>query len=615
MNDLEFDYIIVGAGTAGALLANRLSANKNHTVLLIEAGGKDDYPWIHIPVGYLYCIGNARTDWLYQTQPEAHLNGRTLRYPRGKVLGGCSSINGMIYMRGQSRDYDQWATLTQDPRWAWRECLADFCLHEDHHLGAQAGHGAQDEGRVKNKIKPNRKANGMTIGMAIKGGAEEVTALGHAALPPHAGGPGPGRASQSALYDQWLAHRDSGHEWRVDSQRLKWPILDAFAQACAEYGIPPTPDFNQGNNEGVGYFEVNQKNGLRWNTAKAFLRPTCYARPNFEMWTHAHVSKLKLSTGEDGAKQCDGVEVFDGHTHVSVRAKREVILSAGSIGSPQILMLSGLGPAQHLQDLHLPVQVDLPGVGQNLQDHLQLRSVYQVQDTPTLNTLSQSWWGKTKMGVEYLFKRTGPLSMSPSQLGVFTKSDPQQAWPNLQYHVQPLSLDAFGEPLHAFNAITASVCHLNPTSRGEVKLNSPHFQDAPLIAPNYLSTPEDRDVAIRALRLTREIMQQPALKPFKPSEYKPGIQYQTDAELTQLAGELGTTIFHPVGTARMGPLGQRGAVLDSQCRVQNGLGGIVKGLRVVDASVMPTITSGNTNAPTLMIAEKVARMIASEDTP
>ena len=607
MNDLEFDYIIVGAGSAGCLLANRLSANASLKVLLIEAGGKDDYHWIHIPVGYLYCIGNPRTDWLYQTEPEAGLHGRSLRYPRGKVLGGCSSINGMIYMRGQSRDYDHWAELTGDTSWGWQTCLEDFKFHEDHFLGTTPWHGAKaplEPGRKTPRPglnpAPHRAPHPVPspVGLGALDELNELNELG---------------AAQA--YNALLAHRGAGHEWRVDKQRLQWPVLDAFAAACVQSGIPATHDFNTGNNEGVGYFEVNQHKGWRWNTAKAFLRPTCYARANFEMWTRAQVTRLLLTHTDNGAQRCTGVEVFDGKERVQVRARREVILSAGSIGSPQILQLSGIGKGAELSALGIAVEVDLPGVGENLQDHLQIRAVYEVEGTRTLNTMARSWWGKAIMGLEYALHQSGPLSMSPSQLGVFTKSDETQAWPNLEYHVQPLSLDAFGEPLHDFNAITASVCNLNPSSRGSVKLKSPDFQDAPLIAPNYLSTPEDLSIAATSLRLTRKIMAQEALKPFKPREYKPGVQYQSDADLAKLAGDIGTTIFHPVGTARMGPLGQAGAVLDSHCRVQNGKGGRLEGLRVVDASAMPTITSGNTNAPTLLIAEKVARWIATEDLP
>jgi choline dehydrogenase len=557
--ETTFDYIVIGGGTAGSLLANRLSAKREHSVLLIEAGQKDDYHWVHIPVGYLYCIGNPRTDWLYQTEPDAGLNGRQLRYPRGKVLGGCSSINGMIYMRGQSRDYDQWAQLTGDDAWTWANSLADFKAHEDHY-----------------RLDPG-------------GDADAAFAALH----------GHGKRPETG----------SGGEWRVEKQRLRWDILDAFADAAVQAGIPATPDFNGGSNEGVGYFEVNQKNGFRWNTAKAFLRPTCYRRPNFEMWNGAQVSRLLLESQPDGSQRCVGVQVWTGKEMVTAHALREVVLSAGAIGSPQILQLSGIGPAALLQQRGIPVQVDLPGVGGNLQDHLQIRSVYKVQGAKTLNTTANSLWGKAKIGLEYALKQTGPMSMAPSQLGAFTRSAPEHAWPNVEYHVQPLSLDAFGEPLHAFPAFTASVCNLNPSSRGTVQVKSNRFEDAPAIAPNYLSTAEDRQVAADSLRLTRRIVAQPALAPYRPEEFKPGVQYQTDEDLARLAGDIATTIFHPVGTTAMGPDGDPNAVLDSHLRMRDGRGGRIAGLRVVDAGAMPTITSGNTNSPTLMMAEKAARWI------
>ena len=569
MSDTQFDYIIVGAGTAGCLLANRLSADASKRVLLIEAGRKDDYHWVHIPVGYLYCIGNPRTDWLYQTAPDAGLNGRSLRYPRGKVLGGCSSINGMIYMRGQSRDYDHWAEVTGDARWRWDQCLPYFKLHEDHHGGANALHGA-------------------------KGQASEVL------------------LADQTDYGKVLRHHNAGGEWRIERQRLRWDILDAFAQAAVQAGIPASDDFNRGSNEGVGYFEVNQKSGWRWNTAKAFLRPTCYGRPNFELWTLAQVSKLCLQTEGDGSTRCTGVEVWTGQGHITATARQAVILSAGSIGSAQLLELSGIGDAEVLHQHGITPVLNLPGVGANLQDHLQIRAVFKVQGVTTLNTLANSWWGKARIGLEYAFKRSGPMSMAPSQLGAFTRSSPEHAWPNVEYHVQPLSLDAFGEPLHAFPAFTASVCNLNPTSRGTVHITSPQFADAPRIAPNYLSTPEDRQVAADSLRLTRRIVAQPALAPYRPEEYKPGVQYQSDDELARLAGDIATTIFHPVGTARMGRVDDPMAVVDPQLRVRDGRGGVVRGLRVVDASVMPTITSGNTNSPTLMLAERAAQWLAHE---
>jgi len=570
MNDSTFDYIIVGAGTAGCLLANRLSADASKRVLLIEAGKRDDYHWIHIPVGYLYCIGNPRTDWLYQTEAAQGLNGRTLRYPRGKVLGGCSSINGMIYMRGQSRDYDQWANFTGDDTWRWDQCLPYFKLHEDHHQGATAVHGAK--GVVTELLKPQAHDD-----------------------------------AASTDYFQLLKARQAGGEWRVEKQRLSWGVLDAFALAAQQAGIPSSNDFNQGNNEGVGYFDVNQKSGWRWNTAQAFLRPTCFARPNFELWTQAQVAGLVIETDADGGKRCTGVKVWDGHQLVTASATREVALSAGSIGSAQILQLSGIGAGKDLKQVGVEVAHDLPGVGANLQDHLQIRSVYKVKNAKTLNTLANSWWGKAKIGLEYALSRSGPMSMAPSQLGAFTKSDAQREWANIQYHVQPLSLDAFGEPLHSFPAITASVCNLNPSSRGSVSLKSPDFKVPPAIAPNYLSTDEDRKVAADSLRVTRRIMSQAAMAAFEPEEFKPGVQYQTDEELARLAGDIASTIFHPVGTTRMGREDDPMAVVNSQLQVRG-----IRGLRVVDAGVMPTITSGNTNSPTLMIAEKAAHWMARD---
>jgi choline dehydrogenase len=568
MSDTHFDYIVIGGGTAGCLLANRLSADASKRVLLIEAGRRDDYHWIHIPVGYLYCIGNPRTDWLYNTEPDAGLNGRSLRYPRGKALGGCSSINGMIYMRGQARDYDHWAQLTADGNWNWDNALPYFKLHEDHYKGPDAMHGA-------------------------RGTAPELM-----------------RDDQDP-YRKVLRHRNAGGEWRVEKQRLRWDVLDAFALAAQQAGIPATSDFNRGSNEGVGYFEVNQKQGWRWNTAKAFLRPTCYGRPNFEMWTSAQVSRLVIERTPQGQLRCTGAEVWTGHEKVTVTASREVILSAGSIGSPQLLQLSGIGPAALLQQHGIEVLQDTPGVGANLQDHLQIRAVFKVRGVKTLNTLANSLRGKAAIGLEYLFKRSGPMSMAPSQLGAFTRSSPDRQHPNLEYHVQPLSLDAFGEPLHDFPAFTASVCNLNPTSRGHVQIRSARFEDAPAIAPNYLSTPEDRQIAAESLRLTRRIASQPALAGYQPEEWKPGVQFQTDEELARLAGDIATTIFHPVGTTKMGqlegPQADPMAVVDSRLRVRG-----VAGLRVVDAGVMPTITSGNTNSPTLMIAEKAAQWIVAD---
>ncbi|SAL71352.1 glucose-methanol-choline oxidoreductase [Caballeronia terrestris] len=533
----EFDYIIVGAGTAGCVLASRLTEDADVSVLLLEAGGKDDYHWIHVPVGYLYCIGNPRTDWLYKTQAEPGLNGRALSYPRGRVLGGCSSINGMIYMRGQREDYDEWAHLTGDPNWSWDAVLPVFKRSEDHHGGASEFHGA-------------------------------------------------------------------GGEWRVEKQRLKWKILETFSQAAQQTGIPATDDFNRGDNTGVGYFDVNQKSGIRWNASKAFLR-TAMKRSNLTTITGAHTQRLVFE-----GKRCVGVEYRGGDVDYIAKARCEVILSAGAVNSPQILELSGIGNGARLQRLGIDVVRDLRGVGENLQDHLQLRMAYKVNGVRTLNTLSAHWWGKLFIGLQYALTRGGPMSMAPSQLGAFAKSNPNDASitrPDLEYHVQPLSLDRFGEPLHAFNAFTASVCTLRPTSRGSVHIASPDAHAAPLIAPNYLSTERDREVAANALRLTRRIAAAPALARYAPQEILPGVAFQTDEELAQAAGNIGTTIFHPVGTCRMGTDNDPGAVVDSRLRVIG-----LRGLRIVDASIMPTITSGNTNSPTLMIAERASEMIRAD---
>jgi len=546
MSETDYDYIICGAGTAGCLLANRLSADPTRRVLLIEAGGNDDYLWIHIPVGYLYCIGNPRTDWLYFTDADPGLNGRRLRYPRGKVLGGSSSINGMIYMRGQARDYDHWGRLGNEG-WSWAECLPYFLAHEDFHNGADAFHAA-----------PGFDASGAR----------------------------------------------AGGEWRVERQRLSWEILDAFALAAQQAGIAATEDFNRGDNEGVGYFEVNQKAGVRWNATKGFLRPVQH-RANLVVRTGVQVSRLLIERTDRGPRAV-GVEVIDarGGAPGRLRAQREVILCAGAVGTPQILQLSGIGAGELLHTHGIAPVLHLPGVGENLQDHLQIRAVFAVEGVKTLNTIANSLWGKARIALEYACKRSGPMSMAPSQLGAFTRSDAQQPHPNLEYHVQPLSLDAFGQPLHAFNAFTASVCNLNPTSRGAVRIRSPQWQDAPSIAPNYLSTAADRQVAATSLRLTRHIVAQRALSKYAPREVKPGVQFQSDDELAKLAGDIGTTIFHPVGTAKMGPASDPLAVVDARLRVHG-----VHGLRVADASVMPLITSGNTNAPVLMIAERAAAWI------
>jgi choline dehydrogenase len=529
-----FDYVIVGAGSAGCVLANRLSEDPRATVLLLEAGGKDDYFWIHIPIGYLYCMGNPRTDWGMRTEAEPGLNGRALAYPRGKVLGGCSAINGMIYMRGQARDYDQWRQLG-NVGWGWDDVLPYFKRSEDRRIAAADGAEAHGQG-------------------------------------------GP---------------------WRVERQRLSWEILDAFREAAAEVGIPKTDDFNRGNNEGCGYFEVNQRRGLRWSTAKAFLRPAM-ARPNLKVLTGAHARRLVFLE-----RRATGVELWLDGEDATATAAKEVVLASGAVASPQLLELSGIGRPEVLRACDIPVRHALPGVGENLQDHLQVRAAFKVRNTRTLNERASSVLGKLGMGLEYLLFQRGPLSMAPSQLGAFVKSDPALDTPNLQYHVQPLSLDAFGQPLHPFPAFTASVCNLRPESRGTIHIAAPDPKVQPAIRPNYLSAPADRQVAAEALRLTRQICAAKALQRFAPEEFKPGTHIETNEDLARAAGDIATTIFHPVGTCRMGR--DPGAVVDDRLRVHG-----LHGLRIVDASIMPTITSGNTNSPTIMIAEKASDMIRED---
>ena len=527
----SWDYVIVGAGSAGCVLANRLSEDPDVKVLLLEAGRNDNYIWIHIPVGYLYCMGNPRTDWGFHTAKDPGLNGRSLMYPRGKVIGGCSSINGMIYMRGQARDYDRWRQFGL-PGWSWDDVLPFFRKSEDHYALNDDVHG-------------------------------------------------------------------QGGGLRVEEQRLSWQVLDAFREACAEVGIPKISDFNKGDNFGASYFQVTQKSGIRWNVAKGFLKPAM-KRPNLKVVTEAHASRILLEHGK-----ASGLELTVKGKPARARIEGELVLAAGAIGSPQLLELSGIGNPEILKKAGIATTHDLSSVGENLQDHLQLRTIYKVKDAVTLNQMANNWFGKAKIGLEYILKRTGPMSMAPSQLGVFAKTDPSFETANVEYHVQPLSLDKFGDPLHDFPAITASVCNLRPESRGHVHITGPDRDTQPEILPNYLSTDGDRKVAADSIRLTRKIMAAPSLAKHTPEEYLPGSRLETDEELAKAAGSIGTTIFHPVGTCRMGT--DETAVVDERLRVRG-----IAGLRVVDASVMPTITSGNTNAPTIMIAEKGAEMIRAD---
>jgi choline dehydrogenase len=530
----DFDYIVIGAGTAGCILANRLSADPTKRVLILEAGGKDNWIWFHIPVGYLFAIGNPRADWMFKTESEPGLNGRALAYPRGKVIGGCSAINAMISMRGQAADYNYWRQLGLKG-WAYDDVLPAFRRLEDHFLGESAQHGA-------------------------------------------------------------------GGGWRIEAPRLSWEILDAVGEAAQEMGVRKIPDFNTGDNEGVSYFHVNQKRGRRWSSARGFLKPVLN-RSNLRLETNVLVERLVIERG-----RAAGVRFIQNGEVIEARAKGEVILSAGAIGSIQILHRSGIGPGEWLSPLGIDVVLDRAGVGRNLQDHLQQRAIYKVEGVKTLNETYYSLIGRALMGLDYAFRRRGPLTMAPSQLGIFTRSDARRSRANIQFHVQPLSLDKFGDPLHPFPAITVSACNLQPTSRGTVRVRSAKADEAPSIAPNYLSTNEDRQVAADAIRTTRRLMKQKALEKYRPVEFLPGPSVgDDDASLAKAAGDIGTTIFHPVGTAKMGRPDDANAVVDERLRFFG-----LTGLRIADASVMPIITSGNTNTPTAMIAEKGAAMILED---